>query len=47
LNNLSGSPEHAEIVKSQSAQLRRRIASARKSPDGITQIQSENRQGGR
>jgi len=47
LNNLSGSREHAETVKSQSVQLRRRIASARKSPDGITQIQSENRQGGR
>jgi choline-sulfatase len=43
MKNLVRDPEHAETVKKLSKQLRKRIAEARKKPDGITQIQFENR----
>lgn len=41
--NLAGGPEHAETVQKLSEQLRNRIVEVRKKPDGITQIQFEDR----
>ena len=41
--NLATDPKHKETVKRLSRELRQRVATARTKPDGLTQIQFENR----
>ncbi len=43
MHNLAGAADHAHTVAELSKQLRARIAQARRKPDGVTQIQFENR----
>ena len=43
MKNLAGKAEQAATIEKLSKQLRKRIAEARRKPDGVTQIQFENR----
>ncbi len=43
MTNLAARPESAKLVEELSAQLRRRIASAKQAPKGVTQIEFDNR----
>ena len=42
--NLAGRPEHAERVRTLSLELRKRVAAARRAPEGLRQIEPRTRQ---